>query len=317
MPDSPLRGPETLTQRLLWWLGVLAVLGVVSIALVAVARHFYDEDHPDTFESSLAKGVLLNGVLVAVLGAVVALVLSIAAEIRSGREAAADKRLGLFRRMRDAHLRVVLTQQILRARRDSNTYHEQMRALQAAVKDMGEIREEVNVSGRRLYDVDDRRMIMKGIDLLGIYLNQGVSEYVNWCKTVGPSETPDRRPGRGSWVAELVDEHDDDALIGRDEDRNRPGRLRLLWRFRKRPRLVDKDPPEPGDEGYAPPGGMPPKYENGLEQSKLMMRLYVYGASRKKREDERKKILKRVQQRADAEKAAGPPATRAEIPTPG
>ena len=208
MADRPLRGPETLKR---WWLGPLVVLvGLLlgAATLVLVAQRVYDKADPDGFQSSLAKGVLLNGAVVAILGAVVATVLSIAAEIRSRHEAAADTRLGLFRRMRDAHVRVALSQQILRARQDTDTYHKQMLVLQEVVKDIEEIREEVKVSGR-LYDDVDRRMIMKGIALLIIYLNAGVSEYVEWCNTTEPQKTPKTRPDReDSWVVVLVADHD-------------------------------------------------------------------------------------------------------------
>jgi hypothetical protein len=50
-----------------------------------------------------------------------------------------------------ARLRGALSRQILHAKRDTNTCHEQMLVLQQVVKDMEEIREEVKVSGR-LYE---------------------------------------------------------------------------------------------------------------------------------------------------------------------
>ena len=238
--------------------------------------------------------------MVAILGAVVATVLSGAAEIRSWQEADAEKRLGLFRRMRDAHLRVVRIQQILRARRDPDTYDKQMRTLQKAVRDMEEIREEVNVSSR-LYDDADRRMIMKGIDLLGIYLSRGVSEHLEWWKTVEPPNTPNKRPdGEESWVVGLVAEHDE-AVLGRDSAAT--GGDQPI-------------PAGPGADDYVPPGGMPSEYEDGLERSKLIMRLYVYEPSRKKRAYKREEILNRIRHREDAEETKSPPSARAGGPTP-
>lgn len=288
------REPETFTRRWWWPFGVLTGLTLVAAALVLAAYHYYDEDAPDSFESSLANDVLLNGAVVTILGAVIATVLTRAADIRSWQEADADKRLGLFRRMRDAHLRVVLMQQILRTRRDADTYHQQMQAMQEAIKDMEEIREEVSISSR-LYDGVDRRMIMKGIDLLGIYLRLGVSEHLEWCNTVEPPNTPEKRPdGKESWVVALVAEHDHAALGG-----DKPG-------TDGNPRI----PAEPGDNDYAPPGGMPAEYEAGLERSKLVMRLYVYEPSRKKRADKRQKILNKIDERVDAEGAKVPPAAR-------
>ena len=199
-PETP-RAPEARGRWWWWWwfpLGVLGGSGPRRSVLVLAARYYYHEDSPDSFASAFAKGVLLNGVVVAVLGAVVAAVLSWAAAVRAWHAANAEKRLGLFRRMRDAHLRVVLVQQVLRAWRGPEAYHEQMHTLQQTVKDMEEIREEVNVSGR-LYDKPDRRMIMKGIDELGIYLHVGVTEYLDWCRTGEPPKTPEKRPdGKGT-----------------------------------------------------------------------------------------------------------------------
>ena len=278
MSDKPHQGPKA-PQR--WWLRPLAVLVVlvpIAVGLAVFAHGIYNEANPDSFRSSLAKGVLLNGAVVAILGAVLATMLSIAAESRSRHEVAADKRLGLFRRMRDAHVRVALSQQILRARRDAYTYHKQMLVVQEVVKAMEEIREEVKVSVL-LYDDVDRRMIMKGIALLSIYLNEGVREYVEWCNT---AETPKTRPdGERSWVVVLVADHDMDPPTPDPE--------------------VQKDLE---GEGWESPGRMPPRYEDGLEQSKLIMRHYVYGLSRKERAVQRQRVRDRCGIRKVAAKAA-------------
>jgi hypothetical protein len=142
-----------------------------------------------------------------------------------------------------------------------------MLVVQEVVKDMEEIRQEVKVSGR-LYDDDDRRMIMKGIALLIIYLNKGVSQYVEWCNTTEPPKTPETRPAKKeSWVVVLVADHD--------------GGRRL----------------DPGNKDWESPGGMPPEYEDGLDQSKGIMRHYVYGASRKERAHFRQEVLKGIAKR--------------------
>lgn len=291
MSDRSLQGPETPQRWWLWPLGVLVVLLLVAAALVLVAQRVYDKADPDGFPSSLAKGVLLNGAVVAILGAIVATILSSAAEGRSRNEVAADKRLGLFRRMRDAHVRVALSQQVLRARRDTDTYHRQMLVVQEVVKDMEEIREEVKVSVR-LYDDVDRRMIMRGIALLSIYLNEGVCEYVEWCKTAETSET--RPDGEESWVDVLAADHDGDPPT---------------------PDPGAKD--DPGAEDWESSGRMPPKYEDGLEQSKLVMRHYVYGASRKERAVLRQKVLERSAVRKATEVTGGPASTQVGLPAPG
>jgi len=271
-------------------LGVLVGLLLVAATLVLFAQRVYNRDDPNGFPSSLAKGVLLNGAVVAILGAIVATILSIAAEIRSRHEGAADKRLGLFRRMRDAHVRVALSQQVLRARRDTDTCHKQMLVVQEVVKDMEEIREEVKVSGR-LYDDVDRRMIMKGIALLSMYLNEGVREYVEWCTTAETSKT--RPNGEESWVVVLAADHDGD------------------------PPTPEPGAQDPGAEDWESPGRMPPKYEDGLEQSKLIMRHYVYGASRKERAVLRQKVLERSTVRNADEMDGGPASTRAGQPALG
>jgi 2C-methyl-D-erythritol 2,4-cyclodiphosphate synthase len=271
------KDPETFTRRWGWPLGILTVLLLVAVLLVVAAQSLYDKRATDSFERALAKDVLLNAAMVAIFGAVIATVLSRVAEIRSWKAADSEKQLGLFRRMRDTHLGVVDIQQVLRARRDPKTYEEQMQMLQRAVKDMEEIREEVKVSSR-LYDSIDRRMIMTGIDLLGIYLHEGVDEYVEW-RTSGdspnmPKKRPEKRPdGQKSWVSDLVDEHGEVNLAAGAAGN-------------------EGNEPEPlaGDDHYAPPGGMPPRYEDGLEFSKLIMRLYIYEPLHTERDAKRAKI---------------------------
>jgi hypothetical protein len=271
LPRAP--WPETFKRWWLWPLGVLIVLLVIAATLVLVAQAVYNKDDASGFPSVLATGVLLNGAVVVTLGAIVTTVLSIAAEIRSRRERAADKRLELFRRMRDAHVRMALIRQILLAQRDAATYHKQMRALQQVIKDMQEIREEVRVSGR-LYDHGDRRLIVKGIAQLIIYLQKGVSQYVTWC-TPADGQTPETRPDKeGSWIVVLVADHD----AGRTTD-------------------------DPGNKDWEPKGHMPADYNEGLEQSKLIMRAYVYAPSRKARaalreEDQRKTAARRAAEEA-------------------
>ena len=290
--------PEMLKRRWRWALTVVGVLVLLAAVLAMVARLIYDNSAPDSFWRSFATVVLLNGMLVAILGALIATLLSAAAEARARREAEADVRLGLFRRLRDAHVRVVLIQQILRARRDPNTYHEQMQVLQQAVKEMEEIREEVSVSG--LYEEEDLVMIVGGIDLLSQYLNRGVAEYVKWCHTVRPTKTPTRRPkGTHTWVARLVAEHDDADLLERYGYVDKRADVHRASRV----------PAELASDDHVPlPTGMPPQYENGLEQSKLMMRLYAYGASSEDTDEERQAICARVCARRKA-LAAGKPAS--------
>jgi hypothetical protein len=282
MADTPPRDPwpETFKRWWLWPLGVLLFLLVVAVTLVLVAQVVYDRGDPDGFPSILATGVLLNGAVVVILGGIVATVLSIAAEIRSRREHAAERRLERFRRMRDAHVRVALTQEILRAQRDAVTYSEQMRDLLQVIKDMGEIREEVRASGR-LYDDIDRRLIMKGIALIIIYLQKGVAQYVAWCTPAG-GRIPEVRPHHeDAWVVELVADHDS----GRSAS-------------------------QPGDEDWAPQGHMPTDYDDGLEQSKLIMRAYVYGASRNARAALREKVRQNIADRRATQEAGKPPSTR-------
>jgi uncharacterized MnhB-related membrane protein len=280
MADTSSRAWSATFQR--WWLwpaSVLFFLLVVVVTLVLVAQSVYDAAHPGRFLNVLATGVLLNGAAVAILGAIVGTMVSIAAEIRSRRESAAEKRLELFRRMRGAHVRVALAQEILRSQRDAVTYHEQMRVLLQVVKDMEEIREEVRVSGR-LYDEIDRRAIIKGIALIIIYLQQGVTEYAAWSSSPG-GRVPDTRPDHeDAWVAKLVADH----------DTCRPER-------------------QPEDDAWEPKGHMPSEYDDGLEQSKLMMRNYVYSASRKARAALREKVRLNIAARKAAAREVKRPST--------
>lgn len=281
MANTPPRSPwpETFKRWWLWPLGVLLFLLVVAVTLVLVAQVVYDTANPRRFLSVLATGVLLNGAVVVILGAIITTVLSIATEIRGRGERAAEKRLELFCRMRDAHVQVALTQEILRSQTDVVTYHKQMGVLLQVVKDMGEIREEVRVSGR-LYDDIDRPLIMKGIALILIYLQHGVEEYVGW-SVPADGQRPKARPAsKDAWVVKLVADHDSD----------RPKR-------------------EPEDEDWEPKGHMPAAYDKGLEQSKLIMRAYVYGTSRKTRAPQRKEIQQDIPARRAAQETGKPPLT--------
>lgn len=251
MADNPPRGRKSGASK---WsrlpLVVLLSLLVVAAALVFVAYSVYDENNPRGFPSEVATGVLLNGAVVITLGAVVTTILSFASEIRAHADRDADKMLELFRRMRGAHVRVALAQQILRAQHDARTYRKQMRALLSVVKDLEEVREEVKVSGH-LYADGDRRSIMEGIALIIEYLQVGISEYVTWCEQAGGQSHETRPQAEDAWVSVLV-----------DQDTGRPKR-------------------DPGDEDWEPAGQMPKAYDAGLDLSKRVMRACVYGTTRK------------------------------------
>jgi hypothetical protein len=235
-----------------WWLlplGVLVVLLGVAVALVISAQYAYDRDEPSDFSSVVATDVLLSGAVVITLGSIISTVLSLASGLRAQRERAADKRLDLFLRMRNAHVRVALAQQVLKAEQDAQTYHKQMHHLLPVIKDMEEIREEVRVSGR-LYEEEDRRSIIEGIALIIEYLQAGFAQYVVWSNPEGDGG-PTLRPA-GGWIVELVE---GDHGVGRPAYR-------------------------PEHEDWEPIERMPPEYDDGLERSKLIMRAYVYGFSR-------------------------------------
>ena len=154
-----------------------------------------------------------------------------------------------------------------------------MGVLLQVVKDMGEIREEVRVSGR-LYDDVDRRLIIKGIALIIIYLQEGIDQYVNW-STPADGRRPEARPDyEDAWVVKLVADHD--------------SRLRTR---------------QPEAEDWEPKGQMPAAYDKGLEQSKLIMRAYVYGASRNARAALREEVQQDIAARPAAEEARKPPST--------
>jgi hypothetical protein len=145
--------------------------------------------------------------------------------------------------MRDAHVRVALTQQILRAQRDGGTYRERMRDLLQVVKDFEEVREEVRVSGK-LYRAH-RTLIMHGIAEIIVYLQEGIDQYNDWSKTAVEES---KAPAEG-WLKELV------------EKRN-----------------SKKSELDPSKEEWEPKGNMPRAYDVGLEKSKFVMRAYVYGS---------------------------------------
>lgn len=239
-------GPWTVRWPWLWPLGTVVLLVGIAAVLVAVAHSVYDPRDPDGWGSVLATGVLI-GAVAAVLGAAIAALVAVTSEIRARGESEAAKRLELFQRMRTAHVQVALAQQLLRAHRDDETYHEQMRGLLKVVKDLEEIREEVRVSGR-LYGPDHRPEIMHGIALIIVFLQHGVAEYMAWCREPahrGPHDLP-----RSGWLVDLIE------IRSSAESRLDPAR-----------------------EDWEPEGNMPEGYDKGLFKSKLVMRAYVYGAN--------------------------------------
>src|SRR5688500_18572861 len=96
----------------LWPLVTVVVLFAIAAALAAVAYQIYDSDNRDSFRSILASGIL-GGAGVAVFGAAITGLLALAAEVRARAERNRSKRIELFRRMRNAHVRIALVQQIL------------------------------------------------------------------------------------------------------------------------------------------------------------------------------------------------------------
>jgi hypothetical protein len=225
-----------------WPTIIVIVLAVVAIWLVDVAHDNYDASDQYSWQSVLASG-LLNGAVVVVLGAGVTALVALIGELRARTERERDKRLELFRRMRDAHVRVALTQQILRAQHDGDTYRKRMQDLLQVIKDLGEVREEVRVSGK-LYRAH-RTLIMHGIAEIIKFLQQGISQYNKWSETAdGGSKAPDQ-----GWLKELVEE-----------------------------RISEESKLPPSREDWEPERNMPPDYDLGLAKSKLVMRSYVYGS---------------------------------------
>lgn len=150
-----------------WPALLIIVLAAAAVWLVDYAHNKYDPGDKDSWQTVYASGVL-NGAVVVVLGAAVTALLALVGELRARTERQRDKRLDLFRRMRGAHVRVALTQQILRAQPDGATYRERMRDLLQVIKDLEEIREEVKVSGK-LYRAH-RTRIMHGIAQIIVFL---------------------------------------------------------------------------------------------------------------------------------------------------
>lgn len=238
----------------LWPAVTVVVLLAIALLLVAVAGQVYDSGNPDGFPSVLASGVL-GGAGVAVFGAAITGLLTVATEIRARTERNTNKRLELFRRMRAAHVRVALAQQVLRTQGNGAEYNAQMQGLMQVTKDLEEIREEVRVSGN-LYAKDDRLSIVKGIAQIITFLQEGIAQYTSWCQEGTMSRSwwrfnrprpPDHRSG--AWLVQLVEERDSP-------------RSRLHF----------------SNERWEPRGNMPNDYDNGLEMSKLVMRAYVYGS---------------------------------------
>jgi hypothetical protein len=270
MVDMPPRvWPETVKR---WWLVstlLLLVLLVIATGFVMIAKAIYKDAEQGSFTNLIATDVLLNGVAVVALGALVALAVSFASDVRDRKVAEAQRRLELFLRIRDAHVRAARTRLVLCARQDAKTYQEEMRVLLGVVQDLGEVREEVRVSGK-LYDDIDRDWIRRGIAIMIDYLQKGLAEYTAW--STGSAEGRSTRPdGKRSWIGELVADYDG-----------------------CHPQL------EPEDPSWEPRGRTPFRYDDGLEQSKLVMRAYVYGAPAKTRRELREQVEKDIAWRKEA-----------------
>jgi hypothetical protein len=238
----------------LWPAATVVVLLAVAVVLVSVARQVYDSGNPHSFSSVLASGVL-GGAGVVVFGAAITGLLAFATEIRTLAERNTNKRLELFHRMRAAHVRIALAQQVLRAQGNVDVYHAQMQGLMQVTKDLEEIREEVRVSGE-LYAEEDRLSISEGVAQIIIFLQEGIAQYTSWCREGTRSriwwpsaKTQPRDHRSGTWLVQLVEERES-------------CRSRLL----------------PSDQAWEPRGNMPNDYDVGLEKSKLVMRAYVYGS---------------------------------------
>jgi hypothetical protein len=230
---------------------VVSVLVLLAIAatLASFARYYYDSQEPDSYQSVLAS-TLLQAAVIVIGGAMIAGLLGLVEEMRAKRERARAKRLELFRRMRAAHVHIAHAQRLIRADDDPKSYGTQMQALMRVTRELEEIREEVKVSGR-LYDQEDRISIMEGIARIILFLEEGSTEYLAWCNRAAGGTGNKHRTNR--WVAELIE-----------------------VRGSREPEL------DPSDESWAPPDSMPTKYDEGLSKSKLRMRAYVYGPSRRR-----------------------------------
>jgi len=229
-----------------WPASLIVVLGAAAVGLVDYAHNKYDPGDKNSWQSVYASGVL-NGAVLVVLGATVTALLALVGELRSHTERQRDKRLDLFRRMRGAHVRVALIQQILQGQPGGATYRARMRDLSQVIKDLEEIREEVKVSGT-LYR-SHRTRIMHGIAQIIVFLQEGISQYNKWSETAVKGSTA---PNEG-WLKRLVEQL-------QEEHRSEESKL------------------PPSNEDWEPQGNMPRAYDSGLERSKLVMRAYVYGS---------------------------------------
>lgn len=173
MADKPSGGLAE--ARKPWWQRPLLLSGLLLLVAVAcgvLAYVFYEVREPSSFKSLLAQDVLLNGVVVASLGAALAAVVAAETQRREYREALAQRKFELFLRTREAHVLAVQARRILRARDDLDIYHEQMRVLLGVIQDLGEVREEVKISDK-LFTGDDEKSIRMGLGIMIDYLQTG------------------------------------------------------------------------------------------------------------------------------------------------
>jgi hypothetical protein len=106
------------------------------------------------------------------------------------------------------------------------------------------------------------------------YLQQVLGEYTDWSR-----EGRTTRPGESSLL----------SLLTRDYDRHYASGL------------------PPGDPAWDPGAHMPFEYDDGLEQSKLILRAYAYDNSEEELAELRAEIEQRIAKRRELRgKAAGP-----------
>jgi hypothetical protein len=153
-----------------------AVCLLLAIAFFFLSRYFYQRaGKPEDFVVKIAEYALEIAVLV-LFGAFIKEIVDWLIEQRARRRQEEEKRADLFRRLRDVHVKIMYSRDLIRAHRSAKTWTEQCRQLMQRIPELEEIVQDLR-SASNLFREQAR--IESGIDGIIEYLRGCREEYIN------------------------------------------------------------------------------------------------------------------------------------------
>jgi len=152
-----------------------AVCLLLAIAFFFLSRYFYQRaGKPEDFVVKIAEYVLEIAVLV-LFGAVIKELVDWLIEQRARRRQDEEKRADLLRRLRDVHVKVMYSRDLIQAHNSARTWTKQSRALMQRIPELEEIFQDLH-SATDLFREQAR--IESGINGIIIYLSNCREEYI-------------------------------------------------------------------------------------------------------------------------------------------